>query len=221
MKKVWKEITRKNEKWMAQAGSLPKVGERAMGLKVIDGPPGKLTFALAVPFEAMAALKDLVEGDRRWRLALGTPRLDLAARARMGEYEPLIRHFENGGELTGKERRTLASIARGLLPRIGRPPATKTEQRNRDIARFAVILRLYGGKRVADVTARKFNIDRSYVPKLLKKYRGEGWTPYMFGAALAALGADQRVAWRATLVLAGITEDDLREASGRKRTVRK
>jgi uncharacterized protein YbjT (DUF2867 family) len=122
----------------------------------------------------------------------GTPNIDLLARARMGEYEPLIRHFENGGELTEKERQTLATIARGMFPRTGRPPEIETEFRNRDIARFAAILKLYGGKRVADVTARKFNIDRSYVSKLLKKYRGEGWWAYVWGASWLPLGPTRK-----------------------------
>jgi hypothetical protein len=95
--------------------------------------------------------------------------------------------------------------------------------RNREIVGFARILKMYRGRRVYDVTARKFDIDRSYVPKLIKKYPGEGWWAYLVGVLLASMGADQKTAWGAVLACAGITEDDVREASGRrgKKKIRK
>jgi len=115
-------------------------------------------------FEAMASGKEKPEHFRlHWREAP-----DLTKRALLGDFELLISHFERGGALTDQERRTLAKIARGKLPRMGRPPQTKTETRNRDIVRFVKILKAYGGKRVVDVAAKKFEVDHSYIPKLEK-----------------------------------------------------
>jgi hypothetical protein len=183
---------------------------------------GGLEVEAHIPYELMDNFLALAAGKRvgRWecRLHLNS---DRTVRARMGEFEPLIRHLEDGGKLTDKERRTLAMIARGALPRMGRPPETKTEVRNRDIVRFAQILKVQGGKRVVDITAAKFGIDRSYVPKLIKKYRDEGWGPMLFGYLLAALGADQETIRRAVRASAGISEDDFRDAIGRKKKLRK
>jgi hypothetical protein len=178
----------------------------------------------AVPAELMDTLMGVIAGEREWgRWRLVHPELDPLSRARLGEFEPLIRHFEGGGNLTEKERRTLAMIARGVFPRMGRPPETETEMRNREIARFAKILKLYRGRRVYDVTARKFDIDRSYVPKLMKKYPDEATVPYLVGCLLSSMGADQKTVWKVVLACAGIAEDDIREASGRrgKKKIRK
>jgi hypothetical protein len=183
-------------------------------------PNGDIELTAEVPARLMETLEAIVAGKKLLlRPNEGRP-VDLLARARMGEFEPLIRHFEAGRELTDKERRVLAAIARGALPRIGRPPETPTELRNRNIARFAAILKFRGGKRVADITAKKFNIDRSYVPKLVSKYKDEGAITYMLGSLLRALGADLETTWRIVLAYAGITQDDLREAAARKQRLK-
>ena len=48
--------------------------------------------------------------------------------------------------------------------------------RARDVARFVMVLKLLGGKRVVDIAAAKFDIDRSSVTKHMKAYgKQEGW----------------------------------------------
>ena len=178
---------------------------------------GARIVSATVPAELMDILTGVVAGEKEWgRWRIVHPELDPLSRARLGEFEPLIRHFESGGGLTEKERHTLAMIARGAFPRMGRPPETRTEMRNRAIVRFAKILKLYRGRRVYDVTAKKFDIDRSYVPKLMRKYPDEGAVPYLVGLLLSSMGADQKKVWEVVLACAGITEDDIREASERK-----
>jgi hypothetical protein len=214
--KIWEEI-------MQGMAELPlptaSTGSRSMKLEITkrfpSGAPREIVFE--IPHEDLVTIKAIVDGKARARFDWLRPGTDLLARAKMGDYEPLIRHFERGGELTEKERRVLVKIARGMFPRMGRPPETETEIRNRNIARFAKVLKINGGKRVADVTARKFNIDRSYVPKLLKKYPDEGVSDYLLSAALNGLGADRETTRKIMLASAGIIEDDLREATGRKR----
>jgi hypothetical protein len=217
---IWKQL----EQASRQAFDDEHVGSDRREIKFISegkSDDGALRFLCEIPYESIGALKSLVAGERKFKTFSPALEVDLSERARKGEFEPLIRYFENGGEVTEKQRHTLAKIARGMLPRIGRPPETETETRNRDIVRFAQTLKLLKGRRVYDVTARKFDIDRSYGPKLIKKYRGEGWGPYLMGCMLISLGADQKTARRVMMELAGIDEDDLREATGRKQKVRK
>jgi hypothetical protein len=170
-----------------------------------------------LPLEFARALNAVAAGDRKSNLRPAPPEPDLLGRARLGEFEPLISHFENGGELTDSERRALAMIARGAFPRMGRPPETETEMRNRNIVRFVEVLKEYGGKRVIDIAAAKFGVDRSYIPKLLKKYRGESGPAELMGYLLDARGADSETIRKAVLAFADVNEDDLREATGRKK----
>src|SRR5262249_7095335 len=145
-------------------------GDGLVRLSVEGSDNGKPYLALEIPARYIKLLEAIASGEKKPNFRFDPSEApDLTKRALLGEFEPLISHFERGGELTDQERRTLAKIVRGTLPRIGRPPETKTEIRNRDIVRFAKILKAYGGKRVDDIAARKFNIDRSYVSKLEKK----------------------------------------------------
>jgi hypothetical protein len=176
-----------------------------------------LDVTITLPSDLLNALKAIAGGEKGIGVCPATPKPDLTSRALAGEFEPLISHFESGGELTDKERHALAKIARGTLPRIGRPPESETEMRNRGIVRFAMALKEYGGKRVADVAARKFSIDRSYVSKLIGKYGAEERMLVVFlGGHLEMEGADNKTVRRVVLGYAGVNEDDLREATGRK-----
>jgi hypothetical protein len=186
-----------------------------------DEGDGKTHLCVEIPASFIETFETVASGERAPNLRLDHPEANLTERALLGEFEPLIHRFESGAELTEKERRTLAKIARGTLPRMGRPPESKTEIRNRNIVRFVQILRGYGGKRVADVAARKFNIDRSYIPKLERKYPDAAMGDYVLGSLLALFGANPQVVWRARLKSAGVNEDDLREATGRKQKTRK
>jgi hypothetical protein len=166
---------------------------------------------------ALTAIEDIASGGGEVEVCSPSPKLELVSRALAGEFEPLISHFESGAELTDKERHTLAKIARGTLPRIGRPPESETETRNRGIVRFAAALKEYGGKRVADVAARKFSIDRSYVSKLIRKYGAEERAAVVFlGGLLDMKGGNDKTVRRVVLGYADVNEDDLREATGRK-----
>jgi hypothetical protein len=198
--------------------------EKGDGLRfyVEQSDNGKPYLCLEMPARYLLDLEAIANGERKPNLRIDPSEVaHLTKRALLGEFEPLISHFERGGKLTDQERQTLAKIARGKLPRIGRPPETKTEIRNRNIVRFVKILRAYGGKRVADVAAKKFEIDRSYIPKLEKKYSNAAVMDYLLGSLLTLFGADTETAWKARLVSAGINEDDIREATGRKQKVRK
>jgi len=183
----------------------------------VDGRGSDVT--IPVPVDFLDALdKAIASNEKGFEIYSPPPKLDLVRRALAGEFEPLISHFESGGELTDKERHTLAKIARGTLPRIGRPPESETEIRNRRIVRFAMALKEYGGKRVADVTAQKFSIDRSYVPKLIREYGAhERMLVVFLGGTLEMKGANDKTVRRVVLGYAGVNEDDLREATGRKK----
>jgi hypothetical protein len=177
-----------------------------------------LDVTIPLPPDLLNALKAIARGEEGIEIYPLLPKLNLVSRALAGEFEPLICHFESGGKLTDKERHALAKIARGSLPRIGRPPESKTEIRNRGMVRFAMALKEYGGKRVADVTARKFGIDRSYVSKLIKEYGAhERMLVVFLGGHLEMEGADNKTVRRVVLGYAGVNEDDLREATGRKK----
>jgi hypothetical protein len=216
-KKMWKEIMRSIARFPPR-GAKGADRPEEIRFEVTDKrPDGDIEITVHIPNEEMKVIKDIVDGKRLSRFVPARPKVDALARARMGEYEPLIRRLEEGGELTDKERQALAKIARGTLPRIGRPPESETETRNRNIARFALVLRRWGGRRVTDVTARKFNIDRSYVPKLLKKYPHEAGADYLIGIFLRSMGADMATVRKVVLGSAGITADDMREATGRKK----
>jgi hypothetical protein len=99
-------------------------------------PSGAVRVTFAIPNKVVEKVQAMVDGEEWWP-DWERPEMDLLARARRGEYEPLIRHFELGGELTEKERQVLANIARSMFPRMGRPPETKTEIRNREMSDLA------------------------------------------------------------------------------------
>jgi hypothetical protein len=218
LKEFWKLGAEFKEKGLLNKKPRP---DARMGYQCRRLDNGRLEVTIDVPYEYIERLKSIVAGEKKYAPRFLPPDPDLVGRALLGEFEPLIGRFERGEKLTDKERRTLAKIARGELPRIGRPPETETERRNRDIVRFAQTLKLNGGKRVADVAARKFGIDRSYIPKLIKKYRNEGWSVVVMGALLNCLGADDNTLRQVVFASVGINEDDFREATGPKPKVRK
>jgi hypothetical protein len=210
MAEAKKALPLDNKKEMEKGGGLIK-------LYCEQSDSGKTQLCLEIPARYIELFEAIASGGRKPSYRLDSPpETDLAKRALLGEFELLISHFERGGKLTDKERRILAKIARGKLPRTGRPPETKTELRNRDMVRFVKILRAYGGKRVVDVAAKKFGVDRSYFSKLEKKYPRAAVADYLLGSLLTLFGADAKTAWRARLASAGVNEDDIREAAGRK-----
>ena len=196
-------------------------GPREITLELQRADNGNLEILVHIPNRYMKDIEAIVRGEKESKFGESLPKPDLVKRALLGEFEPLISRFERGDKLTDKERRALAKIARGELPRIGRPPESKTELRNRKIVKFAKILKRYGGRRVADVTAKKFDVDRSYVSKLMKRYPGAATATILWSMVLSGMGADQDTIRRGAFLDAGISEDDLREATGRKQKVRK
>jgi hypothetical protein len=162
-------------------------------------------------------LQRIVNGDLNFRLV---PALlvDLLGQAKKGDHEPLIRHFEEGGNLTKDERRFVAMLARNQLP--ASRSRIETEMRGRDVARFVMVLKLLGGKRAADIAAAKFEIDRSYVTKHQKAYgKQEESRACCVGLLLLAAGADKLSAIKAMLWYANVSDEDFSEATQRKRRV--
>jgi hypothetical protein len=177
---------------------------------------------MTMSHENLAIIQRMIAGDKSFAL---TPVMitDLLKRALMGDREPLIQYFVSGGELTERERRAIGDFALNAIPKPqNRPPKIETEIRDRDIARFVAVLKLLGGKRLSDIAAAKFNVDRSYVTKLAKEYVcNEGWTAYAVAVLIGSLSADDRTGRRAMMWYANVTEDDLRAATERKRRMRK
>jgi hypothetical protein len=180
-------------------------------------PDGSFEVEANITNEAMADIQAIVSGKKKG-VFQPVMTVNLLGRARLGDCEPLIHHFESGGDITEEERRAIGALARGNWPSsANRPPQAKTELRNRDIARFAAVLKFYGGKRVPDVAAKKFKVDRSHVIKLTKQFGTHELTgAYCTRALFAALGADQATARKLMLGYAGVTEDNIREATARK-----
>jgi hypothetical protein len=191
-------------------------GDRLVKLSMEKSDNGNPLLILEMPARYIETLEAIACGEKKPNLRLEPAKRDPTKRALLGEFEPLIRRLESGAKLTDKERHTLAKIARGTLPRIGRPPEAETEIRNINIVRFAKILKAYGGKRVDDIAAKKFDVDRSYISKLEKKYPHAATMDYLLGSLVTLFGASPQVAWKVRLEAAGVNEGDLREATGRK-----
>ena len=181
-------------------------------------PDGGVEVTATMGRECFDALQRVIAGDRHVGFA-PVQQIDFLARAKIGDHEPLIRHFEKGGDITEDERRVIVALARDEWHAPENcPPKIETEVNARDVARFAAVLKLLGGKRIPDIAARKFGIDRSYVSKLVKKYgRHEGFGGFALRQLCRAGGADEATAQRVMSWFANITEDDMREATERKR----
>lgn len=184
-------------------------------------PAGNLKFCATMSKKNFDILQRIVSGERNFRLAPVVP-VDLLERAKIGDHEPLIRQSEEVGDLTEDERRVLEMVARRLLPRSrNRPPKIETEVNARDVARFVMVLKLLGGKRAVDIAAVKFDIDRSGVSKHMKAYGNkEKWAALNVKSLFLTLGADEPRALDFMRWYANVTDDDIREATQRKRRVK-
>jgi hypothetical protein len=183
-------------------------------------PVGDLEFSVTMSRENFDILQRIINGDPRFQLA-PVVQVDLLERAKIGDHEPLIRQLEEGGDLTEGERRVLGTLARGALPAPQNcPPKIETEVRARDVARFVSALKELGGKRATDIAAAKFDIDRSYVTKHCKTYgKREGVRAFLVKLLFLAGGADEPTALRAMQWFANVSDEDIREATQRKRRV--
>jgi hypothetical protein len=181
-------------------------------------PTFDVEISVTMSRENFDILQRIVNSDQNFRLV---PALlvDLLGRAKMGDHEPLIRHMVEGGNLTMDERRVLGMLARNELPASGK--RIETEVRARDVARFVMVLKLLGGKRAAEIAAEKFEIDRSYVTKHQKAYgKQEESGACCVAVLLLAAGADNLSALKAMLWYANVSDEDISEATQRKRRVK-
>jgi hypothetical protein len=183
-----------------------------------DPETGDLTIEAQISPEGAAFIKKLIECGRpvddRGLIMKPTIAVDLLARAKLGDCDPLIRHFAAGGDLTPDERRVIASLARGNYP-LPRHRAGKieTELHGRDVARFIVVLELMGGKGAPGIAAGEFGIDQSSAAKYRKAHRlSELISCETFRRTLMVVGVDEALAWKMTARMAGVTGDHIREA---------
>jgi hypothetical protein len=184
-------------------------------------PEGDLEFSATMSKKNFDILQRIVNGEQNFRVAPAAP-VDLLERVKIGDHEPLIRHMEEGGDLTEDERRALAALLRGARPgERNRHPEIETVVRARDVARFCMVLKLLGGKRVADIAAAKYRIDRSSVTKHTKAYgKQEGWGAFYVKHLFLNLGADEPRALEFMQWYADVSDDDIREATQHKRRVK-
>jgi hypothetical protein len=204
----------------AMAGSADKLGMHFIIDKL--NPDGSITVIVEMKDEAFDLIRRMASGNEKRRFGFfPVVQVDLMARAKIGDHEPLIRHFERGGDITEDERRLLAAIARGALPAPqNRPQKIATELRDRDVARFVAVLKLLGGKRVADIAAAKFRIDRGYAAKQFRKHGNlEGCGARILKSLFLAFGANEAMARNIMLQYANVTEADVREATQQRRWI--
>jgi hypothetical protein len=184
-----------------------------------DPKRGGYLITVTISEKSFKLVQDIISGKEtgNWAFIPQTS-TNLARRARIGDHEPLVRYFAEGGDLTPEERSLIAAIALGQLPKPQScPPKIEKEVQAKDIARFAQVLTYMGGKRVADIAAAKFGVDRSYVTKLVKKHRGEAAPALFVQGLLVALGGSQDLGHAMMLRFAGITDADMKEATRKRK----
>jgi hypothetical protein len=179
-------------------------------LKYIGETPDGIAIDVAMTEEEVERLQRIIRGDKDFGL-LPIARVDLAERAKLGDHEPLIQHFQARGALTEDERNLLAAIARRELsaPKNA-PPKLDTEIRGRDVARFYLVLKALGGKRIADIANEKFRIDQSLVYQYVRKHKQqEKRSLFYLNWLLLAFGSDQTRAQDIIRQYANVTDADI------------
>jgi hypothetical protein len=110
----FEKVTAIKTEYLPEAAGEGDYGFKAT--KLSDAGDRNLRFCITVSAELVDDLRAIATGEKNPNLRPARPDPDPLARARKGEFGPLIRYVKNGGELTDKHRHMIAMIMNQIDP---------------------------------------------------------------------------------------------------------